>query len=131
MVGRGGKHGAFSCRGQKGQKARAGRKMKPAIREIIKRYPKLRGYKLKSFELGPTVVNLEILDKNFNADEIINPKILLEKGLVARIKGRVPEVKILGEGKINKKIIVEGCLASGRAKEKIEKAGGTIKLLNN
>lgn len=47
-VGRGGKRGTYSGRGQKGQRARAGRKMKPVVREIIKRYPKLRGYKLKA-----------------------------------------------------------------------------------
>jgi large subunit ribosomal protein L15 len=47
-VGRGGKKGTYSGRGIKGQKARAGRRLKPAIRELIKRYPKLRGYKFKS-----------------------------------------------------------------------------------
>lgn len=49
-VGRGGKRGTYSGRGQKGQLSRAGRKLKPVIREIIKRYPKLRGYKFKSFK---------------------------------------------------------------------------------
>jgi large subunit ribosomal protein L15 len=47
-VGRGGKRGTYSGRGQKGQLARAGRKLKPIVREIIKRYPKLRGYKFKA-----------------------------------------------------------------------------------
>lgn len=47
-VGRGGKRGTYSGRGQKGQKSRAGRRLEPVIREIIKRYPKLRGYKFKS-----------------------------------------------------------------------------------
>jgi len=42
-VGRGGKKGTYSGRGIKGQKSRAGRKLKPAIRELIKRYPKIRG----------------------------------------------------------------------------------------
>jgi large subunit ribosomal protein L15 len=46
-VSRGGKRGTYSGRGQKGQLSRAGRKLKPLIREIIKRYPKLRGYKFK------------------------------------------------------------------------------------
>lgn len=43
-IGRGGKRGTYSGRGVKGQKARAGRKLKPIIREIIKRYPKIRGH---------------------------------------------------------------------------------------
>lgn len=47
-VGRGGKRGTYSGRGQKGQKSRAGRKLKPIVRELIKRYPKLRGYKFKA-----------------------------------------------------------------------------------
>ena len=44
-VGRGGKRGTYAGRGLKGQRARAGRRLKPAIRELIKRYPKLRGYR--------------------------------------------------------------------------------------
>ena len=47
-IGRGGKRGTYSGRGIKGQKARAGRRLKPVIRDLIKRYPKLRGYKFKS-----------------------------------------------------------------------------------
>lgn len=47
-VGRGGKRGTYSGHGIKGQKSRAGRKMQPIIRNIIKRYPKLRGHKFKS-----------------------------------------------------------------------------------
>lgn len=44
-VGRGGKRGTYSGRGQKGQKSRAGHKIKPAINDLIGRLPKLRGYK--------------------------------------------------------------------------------------
>jgi len=44
-VGRGGKRGTYCGRGGKGQTARAGHKMQPVIRELIKRYPKLRGYR--------------------------------------------------------------------------------------
>ena len=44
-IGRGGKKGTYSGKGMKGQRSRAGRKMAPIIRELIKRYPKLRGYR--------------------------------------------------------------------------------------
>ena len=128
IVGRGGKHGAFSGRGQKGQKARAGRKMKPAIREFIKKYPKLRGYRFKKFGFKIAVINLEMLEKNFDSGGTINPQILLEKELIRRIKGRMPQVKILGKGEIKKPLAIEKCLFSKQAKEKIEKAGGTIKI---
>lgn len=47
-VGRGGKRGTYSGKGMKGQKSRSGRKFEPIVRGLIKRYPKLRGYKFKS-----------------------------------------------------------------------------------
>lgn len=46
-VGRGGKRGTYSGRGVKGQKSRSGARLQPVIRELIKRYPKLRGYRFK------------------------------------------------------------------------------------
>lgn len=42
-IGRGGKRGTYSGRGQKGQRSRAGRKIRPALRDLIQRLPKLRG----------------------------------------------------------------------------------------
>lgn len=130
-VGRGGKRGTYSGRGMKGQKSRAGRRLKPAIRGLIKRYPKLRGYRFKSKAKSQkskiAVLNLETLEKKFKSEEKINPQTLLEKKLIRRIKGRIPKIKILGEGKLTKKLAIEGCQASKQAKEKIEKAGGTIK----
>ncbi|PIQ07358.1 MAG: 50S ribosomal protein L15 [Candidatus Nealsonbacteria bacterium CG18_big_fil_WC_8_21_14_2_50_37_10] len=126
-VGRGGKRGTHSGRGIKGQSARAGRKMKPIIRELIKRYPKLRGYKFKRVNLKPAVVNIEILEKKFKSADVISPKVLLEKRIICRILGRLPKVKILGHGKLTKKLIIEGCQISKSAREEIEKAGGAIK----
>ena len=127
-IGRGGKRGTYSGRGIKGQKARAGRRLKPIIRELIKKYPKLRGYKFKRKELKPQIINLEILEKKFKSNETISPQILLEKRLFRKIKGRLPKVKILGLGKLTKKLIIEGCQVSKSAKKKIEKAGGTIRI---
>ncbi len=48
MVGRGGKHAKTSGRGGKGQTARAGNKRRPELRDIIKKLPKLRGYRFNS-----------------------------------------------------------------------------------
>lgn len=126
-VGRGGKRGTYSGRGIKGQKARAGSRLKPAIREFIKKYPKLRGYKFKPVEEKPTVVNVGTLDKKFKQGQVVNPKILLERGLIRRIKGKIPDVKILGKGKITKTLVIKECEFSKAAREKIEKAGGQIK----
>ena len=126
-VGRGGKKGTYSGRGVKGQKARAGRKLKPFIREWIKRYPKLRGYKFKSFRIKPAIINLNTLEEKFNTGDTVNPQILLEKKLIRRIKGKVPQVKILGKSKLTKKLIIENCQVSKGVKEKIEKSGCKIK----
>ena len=127
-VGRGGKRGTYSGRGIKGQKARAGRRFKPIIRELIKKYPKLRGYKFKRKGFKPRIISLEILEKKFKPDEIVNPQILLEKRLIRKILGRVPKVKILAKGKLTKALAIEGCQVSKSAREEIEKAGGTIRI---
>jgi large subunit ribosomal protein L15 len=128
--GRGGKRGTYSGRGIKGQSSRAGRKMKPIIRELIKRYSKLRGYKFKSPNLSAkshlAVLNLGILDKKFNAGETVSPETLLEKKLIRTIEGGLPKVKILAKGEMAKALIFERCSASKQAKEKITKAGGKI-----
>ncbi|PJA02223.1 50S ribosomal protein L15 [bacterium (Candidatus Gribaldobacteria) CG_4_10_14_0_2_um_filter_36_18] len=126
-VGRGGKRGTYSGRGQKGQKSRAGRKLQPIIRELIKKYPKLRGYRAKRREKKIVEINIAILNEKFKGGEIINPKILIEKKMIGRIKGKIPIVKILRRGEIKKKLIIEGCQVSKGAREKIEKAGGVVK----
>ena len=126
-IGRGGKRGSYSGRGIKGQKSRAGRKFKPIIRELIKRYPKLRGYKQKARKKEQALVNIGVLEKKAIASEIINPENLIKKGIIRKIKGRVPEVKILGKGELTKKLIIENCQVSKGAKEAIEKADGKVR----
>ncbi len=127
IVGRGGKKGTYSGRGGKGQTARSGRKMVPIIRELIKRYPKLKGYRSFVLEDTTAIVNLDILEKHSKDGELVNPENLVKKGIVRMVKGKVPKVKILGNGTINKKIIVERCAFSKTAKEAIEKAGGAVR----
>ncbi len=125
-VGRGGKRGTYSGRGVKGQKSRAGRRFPPAVRELIKKYPKLRGYRFKSKGLKFAVVNIGDIEKKFKNLEVVSPEALLQKRLIRRIKGRTPKVKILGEGETKKKLIIRDCLLSKVAKEKIEKSGGKV-----
>ena len=126
-VGRGGKRGTYSGRGIKGQKQRSGGRFQPAIRELIKRYPKLRGYRYHSQAVKPAVVNLEALEKKFKTGDTINPQTLLENGLIRKIKGRMPVVKILGQGKLTKSLTVEGCFISKTALAQIEKNHGVVK----
>jgi large subunit ribosomal protein L15 len=125
-IGRGGKKGTYCGRGIKGQKARAGRRLKPIIREILKKYPKLRGYKFGA-KKEIAIVNLDTLNRVFNAQDIVNPEILVEKRIIRRIDGKIPPVKILGRGELEKPLIIENCLLSEKAKEKIKKVGGQIK----
>jgi len=126
-IGRGGKKGTYSGKGIKGQKSRAGRKMVPIIRELIKRYPKLRGYRRFVLEDYSVVVNIDTLEKTSKTGEIINPENLIKKKIIRIIKGKAPQVKILGRGKLSKQLIIENCKVSKTAKEAVEKAGGTVK----
>ena len=125
-VGRGGKKGSYSGRGIKGQKSRAGRKLVPAIRGILKKYPKLKGYRFKKTEKLLAVVNVGLLEKKFQSLEIITPKSLLSRKLIRKIKGKMPKVKILGKGKLTKKLIIKNCELSKNAEEKIKEAGGQL-----
>jgi len=126
-VGRGGKKGTYSGKGLKGQKSRAGRKMVPVIRELIKRYPKLKGYRSFAIDNYFAVVNLDVLEKISKDGETINPENLIKKGIISKIKGRTPKVKILGKGVLTKKLIIENCKVSGTARDSIKKAGGSVK----
>ncbi len=97
--------------------ARAGAKRRPAEREILKKIPKLRGYKFKSFRERPTVVNIGALAKKFQEGDVVSPEALLRAGLVRRVKGRMPKVKILGSGSTAKKFIFEDVVFSRAAGE--------------
>ena len=108
-VGRGGKRGTYSGKGIKGQLARAGRKVRPEIRDFIKKIPKKRGYRNKPIFPKPQIVNLRDLEKNFKDGDIVSPETLVKAGLIAKIRNRIPEVKILGDGKLTKKLKFENC----------------------
>ncbi|MEK7636024.1 MAG: 50S ribosomal protein L15 [Patescibacteria group bacterium] len=121
-VGRGGKRGTYSGKGMKGQKSRAGRKMKPMEMDLIQRLPKLRGFKNKSLREKPLIINIADLEKKFKND-IIDNKALLEAGIIKKLNRKV---KILGEGKTKRIFQTKGILVSKIAKDKIETAGGKV-----
>jgi len=126
QVGRGGTRGKTSGRGGKGQTARAGNKRRPQMRDIIKKIPKLRGYRFHSASVKFSPVNVGALNI-FEAGAIVNPASLFEKNLVRRVAGSFPVVKILGTGEISKKLSIVDCKVSASAKAKIEKVGGSVK----
>jgi len=125
-VGRGGKRGASCGRGAKGQKSRSGNSKEPIIRSVIKRYPKLRGYKFGAKKKLLVTVNLSILQEKFQDGETISPKCLIERRIIRKIKGREPVVKILAKGDLSKKFIIRSCQTSEQAKMKIEKSKGKV-----
>jgi large subunit ribosomal protein L15 len=128
-VGRGGKRGKTAGRGTKGQNARAGRKKRPEMRDIIKKLPKRRGrgkQGLRSIQTAATPISLADIAVAFKAGETVSPKTLAERGVIMIRGGRYPKVKILG-GEISSAVTIEGCAVSESAKGAIEKAGGTIR----
>lgn len=126
QVGRGGTRGKTAGRGTKGQKARAGNKRRPEIRDIIKKLPKLRGYRFNSrSNVGLAIINVSDLNI-FKEGEVVKPESLFEKKLISHIGGVIPKVKILGEGDLKVKLSVQKCLVSKSAEDKIKKAGGNL-----
>jgi large subunit ribosomal protein L15 len=119
-------HGKTSCRGHKGQKSRSGGGTKPGFEggqmPLQRRLPK-RGF-TNIFQEQYSVVNIGALDKL--EETAITPEILVDAGV---IKNQKNKVKILGQGDISKPITVKAHAFSASAKEKIEKAKGSIELL--
>ena len=126
-IGRGGKRGTYSGRGIKGQRSRAGAKIRPSERDILKKIPKLRGYKFRAYRPRPAVVGLSEIDRRYQTGERVTPLSLLEKKLIRRSKGRIPRVKILG-GKIEKQVIFEDVLFSASAAKVLNKGHHSIPL---
>jgi large subunit ribosomal protein L15 len=117
-------------RGTKGQKARAGAKIRPEIRDFIKSLPKQRGRGVNSNKMigsKPAVVSIGSISAAFTAKQIVSPLSLFKKGLITKISGQLPQVKILANGTIDKPLTFIDCLASQSVKEQIEKIGGKIK----
>src|SRR3989344_2576494 len=114
-IGRGGKRGKTSGRGTKGQKARSRRQKRPELPGILKKLPKRRGYRFKSFTEKPHTVSLAAVAPLFADGETVTPKALKQKGLIRNIKA----VKILGACTLNKKMTVKGCLVSASSRTSI------------
>ncbi len=129
-IGRGGKRGTFSGRGTKGQKSRAGRRLRKAERDLILRLPKRRGFRNKIKSPKPVIVNLGQLASKLKPLLEDGKKLTLDVGTLKQVKilpkkfsGRV---KILGRAKLSQGFIVKGMEVSLSAKKSIEEAGGKI-----
>ncbi len=127
QIGRGGKRGTTSGRGTKGQKARSGHRLRPEIRDQIKKIPKKRGYRFSGLSPSFKPINLRVIDQFFQSGETVSPANLVKKGILRRTGANRLWVKIVAVGDINKGVIISGCRLSTTAKEKIIKAGGQVK----
>lgn len=120
-------HGKTSCKGHKGQKARSGSGTRVGFEggqmPLHRRLPK-RGFNNHDFRDVFGVVNVGDLDGHYEAGAVINEETLRESGL---LNGRCDKVKLLGDGEVEKAFTIEVDKVSASAREKIEKAGGSIK----
>jgi large subunit ribosomal protein L15 len=118
-------HGKTSCKGHKGQMARAGRGIRPGFEggqmPLFRRLPK-KGFSNDQFRDVYETVNVGALNV-FEDGSVVNETSLREKNLVNRV---CDAIKILGTGELSRKLTVEIKSLSASAREKIEKAGGTI-----
>ena len=115
--------GGTAGRGEKGQKSRTGASIRhhfeggqtPSFRRIPKR-----GFNSGIKEIF-NVVNIDMLEKNFEAGAEVTTDALRQKGLIGKA---VAPLKILGNGEISKALTVKAEKFSASAKSKIEAAGG-------
>ena len=118
-------HGTYSGRGCKGQKSRAGYKMRPGFEggqlPLILRLPRKRGF-VNIFRTEYNAININRLNV-FEAGSEVTPERLLAAGLVKSLRH---PVKILGGGEINHPVSVKAHKFSTAAKAKIEAAGGSV-----
>jgi len=134
-VGRGygsGKGGHTSGRGQKGQKSRSGYKaarrgFEGGQMPLSRRLPKLKGFS-RGFATSGTkyfVISLDTLNK-FKDGETINPEILSKAGIIKNTSQK-QQIKLLANGKLERKLSLENIKVSAQAKVKIEANGGSVK----
>jgi large subunit ribosomal protein L15 len=120
-------HGKTSGKGHKGQKARSGGSIRLGFEggqmPLIRRLPK-RGFNNAAFHKQYAIVSLEDLNR-FDAGTTVNEQLLRDSKL---IRGNFFGVKILGDGELKHALTIEVDKISASAREKIEKAGGSVAL---
>ncbi len=120
-------HGKTSGKGHKGQKARSGGSLRLGFEggqmPLIRRLPK-RGFNNAAFHKTYALVNLDALNA-FKAGTVVTEELLRSSKV---IRGSGAGVKILGGGELKHGLTIEADKVSASAREKIEKAGGTVTL---
>ena len=127
-IGRGGKKGTYSGKGNKGQKARSGAHVDTLFEggrsTLIDHMKKKRGFTSRTAKRN--IIKLETLEKKFDNNATIGVESIVGAKIVAR-KNVPLGIKILGNGKVTKKFVVEKeIFVSESAKKAIIAAGGEI-----
>jgi|SRR6516225_43133 len=126
-TGMGSGHGKTSTRGEKGQRSRAGSRIRSGFEggqmPLHRRLPK-RGF-TNIFKKRYAIVNLGDLDR-FTAGEKVTPELLAKKGLMKRLGDGL---KVLGEGELKAPLHIAAQMFSKAALEKIQRAGGTAEVI--
>ena len=126
--GRGSGLGKTSGKGHKGQNARSGGGVRPVFEggqtPLYRRLPK-RGFSNYEFKTTYAVINVSDLNR-FDNGTVVSPALLKEVGLV---KNQLDGIKVLGNGKLEKKLTVQAHKFSKKAQEKIEKSGSKIEVM--
>ena len=120
--------GKTSGRGQKGQKARSGGSINPVFEggqlPLYRRLPK-RGFTNDKFRTRYAVINLNELNR-FEEGTVVTPALLKETGI---IKKQLAGIKVLGTGKIEKKLTIQANKFSASALEKIQESGSKAEVI--
>ena len=122
--------GKTAGRGSKGQKSRSGYSRRYGFEggqmPLVRRIPK-RGF-TNIFRVEFQVVNFRDLERVFSEGDTVSPEVLVEKGLV---RGGKRPIKVLADGDLSKKLIVQAHKFSGSARAGIEKAGGSCDVVTS
>jgi large subunit ribosomal protein L15 len=120
--------GKTSGRGQKGQKARSGGSINPVFEggqlPLYRRLPK-RGFTNDKFRTRYAVINLDELNR-FEEGTVVTPALLKETGI---IKKQLAGIKVLGTGKLEKKLTIQANKFSASALEKIKESGSKAEVI--
>ena len=121
--------GKTSTRGENGQKSRSGASISPWFQggqsPLYRRIPK-RGFNNKRFRTEYATINLDALNEFFKDGDTVTPEILKERGI---IKKELCGIKVLANGKLEKKLLVKAQRFSSKAVTKIEDAGGKVEVI--
>jgi large subunit ribosomal protein L15 len=129
--GNGGSGGTYAGRGRKGQNARSGGAKGPYFEggqlPFVRRLPFRRGFK-SIFRVDYTPVNLELLDKLFEAGAVVTPADLAARGVLRDV---TEPFKVLGGGGLTKALTVHAPRFSGAARTAIAAVGGSCEAMED